>query len=101
MVSQAGLVFWLLHYGAVHLAVFVLSRHADRLPSRRYSPALSVLGMSLMALGSVGLLWIDSQPGHLVEFMFTVAVSVSGLSLSWLGWCRRKGRKVLPRHDVH
>jgi hypothetical protein len=99
--TRAGLVFWLLHYGAVHLAVIVLSRRADHLQSRRYSPVPSVLGMGLMALGSMGLLWSDSQPGHLVEFMCTVAAIVSGLSLCWMWWCRRKGRVVLSRPGAH
>ena len=55
--TRAGLVFWLVHYGAVHLAVLVLSRRADHHRSDAISPVPSVLGMSLIVLGSVGLLW--------------------------------------------
>jgi amino acid transporter len=99
--TRAGLVFWLMHYGAVHLAVLVLLRRADRPQSRRSSPVLPILSMSIMALGIVGLLWTDSQPGHLVGFMLTVVVSVSGLSLGWIVWCRRKGSVVLPRPGAH
>ena len=99
--TRAGLIFWLLHYGAIHLAVLVLGRQADRPPGWRVSLLLPGLGMSLMALGSVGLLWIDSTPGHLVAFMLAVGASVSVLSLGWIGWSRSKGRVIRPCPGAH
>jgi amino acid transporter len=99
--TRAGLVFWLVHYGAVHLAVLVLSHRADRPPLWRFFPVLPVVGMSLIVLGIVGLLWTDSHPGHLIRFMLTVVGSVSGLSLAWVGWGRKKGRTALPRPGAH
>jgi amino acid transporter len=94
--TRAGLIVWLLHYGAIHLAVLVLARREDRPPGWRVAPLLPRLGMSIMALGSVGLLWIDSTPGHLVAFMLIVGVGVSALSLGWRGWSRSKGRRIRP-----
>jgi amino acid transporter len=99
--TRAGLIFWLLHYGAIHLAVLVLLHRADRPPFRRSFPLLPAVSMSLIVLGIVGLLWTDSHPGHLIRFMLTVVGSVSGLSLAWMGWCRKKDRMVLPRPGAH
>jgi hypothetical protein len=94
--TRAGLLFWLLHYGAIHLAVLVLGRQEDRSPGWRVSRLLPGLGMSGMALGSVGLLWVDSTPGHLVAFLLIVEAGVAVLSLGWRGWRRRKGRAIQP-----
>jgi amino acid transporter len=99
--TRAGLIFWLLHYGAIHLAVLVLGRRDDQPLGWRVSALLPGLGMSLMGLGSVGLLWIDSTPGHLVAFMLAVGAGVSVLSLGWSGWSRRKGRAIRPSPGAH
>jgi amino acid transporter len=99
--TRAGLVFWLAHYGAVHLAVLVLSHRADQPPFRRYVPVLPVVSMSLIILGIVGLLWLDSNPGYLIRFMLIVVGSVSGLSLAWIGWRRKQDRTVLSRPGAH
>lgn len=98
--TRAGLIFWLIHYGAVHLAVLVLSRRVAQPQSQRYVPWLPLLSMSVMALGIVGLLWTDSHAGHLVRFMLTVVALVSVLSLWWMGWCRSKGHKGPQRSGV-
>jgi len=95
--ARAGLVFWFMYYGAVHLAVLVLVRRAPQPPSRRYATWLPVVSMSVMVLGIVGLLWIDSEAGHLVRFMLMVIASVSGLSLCWMGWRLFKVRMGLSR----
>lgn len=92
--TRAGLIFWLLHYAAIHLAVVVLRRRDKQPPSRRLGLLLPALGMSLMGLGSVGLLWVDRTPGHLVAFMLAVAASMSVLSLGWIGWRHSQGRGV-------
>ena len=34
--TRAGLIFWLMHYGAIHLAVLVLGHRADRPQGWRY-----------------------------------------------------------------
>lgn len=90
--TRAGLVFWLLHYSAVHLAILVLGRHAAVSPPRRASSLIPGVSLAVLGLGSVGLICLDSTPGHLVHFMLTVGASVAGLSLGWMGWCRWKGR---------
>lgn len=99
--TRAGWIFWLIHYGAVHLAVLVLSHRADRPPFRHSFPVLPAVSMGLIVLGIVGLLWTDSHPGHLIRFMLAVVGSVSGLSLAWMGWYRKKGRTVPPRPGTH
>jgi amino acid transporter len=99
--TRAGLIFWLMHYGAVHLAVLALARRADQVPFRHTFPVLPVVSMSLIVLGIGGLLWTDSHSGHLIRFMLTVIGSISSLSLAWVGWCRKQDRKVLPRPGAH
>jgi amino acid transporter len=98
--ARAGLVFWFMYYGAVHLAVLVLARRAHQRSSRRYATWLPMVSMSVIVLGIVGLLWIDSEAGHLVRFMFMVMASVSSLSLCWMGWRRLKDRMWLSRSGV-
>jgi amino acid transporter len=89
--TRAGVLFWLLHYAAMHLAVFVGPRR--RTPQASWvwgsTPAvMPLLGLSALSLGVMGLIWIDREAIHLVWFMCIVGASAACLSLAWLGWRR-------------
>jgi amino acid transporter len=99
--ARAGLVFWFMYYGAVHLAVLVLARRAHHGSSPCYATWLPLVSMSVIVLGIVGLLWIDSEAGHLVRFMLMVMASVSSLSLCWIGWRLFKVRAGWSRSGAH
>ena len=91
MYTKAGLLFWLLHYAAMHLAALVGPRRQT--PRTAWSwgtlPAVvSLLSLGSLGLGVLGLVWIDREATHLVVFVMCAGASASGLSLAWLGWRR-------------
>ena len=89
--TRAGVLFWLLHYAAMHLVVLVGPR--SQTPQTAWgwgiAPAVvSLLCLVALGLGVLGLVWIDREATHLVVFMGFAGASVSVLSLAWLGWRR-------------
>lgn len=89
--TRAGVLFWLLHYAAMHLAVLVGPRRQT--PQTVWdlgtAPAVvSLLSLGALGLGVLGLVRIDREATHLVVFMVCVGTSASVLSLAWLGWRR-------------
>jgi amino acid transporter len=89
--AKAGVLFWLLLYAAIHLAVLVgPCRQTPRAAwGRGTTPAVvSLLSLGALGLGMIGLVWIDREASHLVVFMVFAGASASVLSLAWLGWRR-------------
>jgi amino acid transporter len=89
--TRAGMLFWLLHYAAMHLAVLVGPCYQARQTAWGWgiAPAVvSLLCLVALVLGLLGLVWIDHEATHLVVFMVFAGASASGLSLAWLGWRR-------------
>jgi amino acid transporter len=89
--TRAGVLFWLLHYAAMHLAVLLGRRRQTPQTTWGWDTTLAVVSLlSLVALtlGVVGLIWLDHEATHLVLFMGFAGASASGLSLAWLGWRR-------------
>src|SRR5712691_4704748 len=89
--TRAGVLFWLLHYAAIHLIVLVGPRR--QAPHTAWgwglAPAVvSLLCLVVLGLGLLGLVWIDHEATHLVVFMGFAGASASSLSLAWLGWRR-------------
>lgn len=87
--TRAGVLFWLFHYAAMHLAVLVGPRRRTPQPAWGWGtpPAgVSLLSLGALTLGVVGLIWFDREATHLVWFMALAGASASGLSLAWLGW---------------
>jgi hypothetical protein len=88
--TRAGVLFWLLLYAAIHLAVLRgLSHQALRTAWHR---GISPAGMALLGLSVLGLVWSDREATHLVAFMVYASATASGLRLAWLGW-RRCGQR--------
>ena len=89
--ARAGVLFWLLHYAAIHLAVLVGPRRQSRQVSWTWgSPPVVMPLLSLAALGLavLGLVWSDREATRLVQFMGMVLAGAGCLSLAWLGWQR-------------
>jgi len=89
--TRAGMLFWLLHYAAMHLVVLVgLHRQTSQI-ARGWGTApavVSLLCLVALGLGVLGLVWIDHEATHLAVVMGFAGASVSVLSLAWLGWRR-------------
>ena len=93
--TRAGVLFWLLLYAAMHLAVFMGLSHQTFRTAWHWSisPAgVALLGLGTLGLGVLGLVWSDREATHLVAFMVCAGATASGLSLAWLGW-RRCGQR--------
>jgi hypothetical protein len=88
--TRAGVLFWLLLYAAIHLAV--LRRLSHQAPRTAWHRGISPAGMALLGLSVLGLVWRDREATHLVAFMVYAGASASSLSLAWLGW-RRCGQR--------
>jgi amino acid transporter len=89
--TRAGVLFWLLLYAAMHLAVLMAPRRQTPQMVRGWGTApavVSLLCLVALGLGVLGLVWIDHEATHLVVFMGCAGASVSALSLAWLGWRR-------------
>jgi amino acid transporter len=102
--TKAGMLFWLLHYAAMHLAVLVGLRRQTSQTARGWGTApavVSLLCLVALGLGVLGLVWIDREATHLVVFMGFASASASALSLAWLGWrrCRHPWRPTASACD--
>jgi len=87
--AKAGVLFWLLHYAAIHLAILAQPRRQppQTARGRGIPPAVvSLLSLGALSLGVLGLVWINHEALHLVVFMVCASASASVLSLAWLGW---------------
>ena len=86
--TRAGVLLWLLHYAAIHLAVLVgPRRRTPQVPWAwgRTPVTMPLLSLSALSLGVLGLVWSDRETAHLVQFMGIVGASAGCLSLAWLG----------------
>ncbi|UCG13359.1 MAG: APC family permease [Deltaproteobacteria bacterium] len=91
--TKAAILFWLLTYAAVHLAILIerVGPSKRRLPSHKaWHPAVAIIGFFVMLIASAALLWTDTAATELMKFMLTVSVSVSIFCLAWLGFKRSK-----------
>lgn len=90
--TRAGILFWLLTYAAVHLAMFmsVRSRAIERKESSVVSwhPLGSIIGLLIMLGGFRWLLWTDPNSGEIVKSMLVVSGVLLILTTSWLGFGR-------------
>ncbi len=93
--TRASLLFWLLSYAAVHLAVLILRRNSWHKPWK-LTPSLgvSVTGFLAMITGLAGLLWTDPESIQVVKFMLTMFGLLSIFTLLWLGFKRSQKSSV-------
>jgi amino acid transporter len=93
--TKAGLLFWLLNYGAVHVSVLIMRRRtahrADLFRVPGY-PVATAIALSAMVAGFVGLAWSDSASAHLLRFMAGTFAIVFIFGLVWTALNRRKNR---------
>lgn len=82
--TRASILFWLLSYAAVHLAVIMMGKKykAQRSKLMRIQTT-AVIGFLGMSIGFTGLLWTDPEPAQVIKFMVTVLVTLSILSFTW------------------
>ena len=91
--TRAGILFWLLSYAAIQLAVLIMARR----DSDRYvffqtplSPVIPLVGLLAWVIGLIGLLWTDPQAIPLLKFMVVLLLILSILAFFWLAISRRK-----------
>lgn len=90
--TRAGILFWMLHYTAGHLAVL-------RRPPAGTTPSgvrpgvgrtsMAWLSVALLSSSIAGLLWYEPEPRPLLLCMGSVGVLLTCLSLLWGGYQRR------------
>ena len=102
--ARAGVLFWLLHYAAMHLTVVRgLRRHTPRIAWHRglFPAGVALLGLGTLSLGVLGLVWMDREVTHLVVCMVCAGAGASGFSLAWLGGrrCRQRWRAAASTGD--
>lgn len=95
--TRAGILFWMLHYTASHLAVLYRPQ-----PGLALGPGRTCLAwLSVCVLGSsmVGLLWREPEPHHLWLCLGSVGAVTTCLSFLWCGYrqhqCQRDTREVI------
>ncbi|UCD31080.1 MAG: APC family permease [Desulfobacterales bacterium] len=97
--TKAGILFWLLTYAAVHLAVLisVRSRTMELKESGVVSwhPLVSIMGLLIMLGGFRWLLWTDPNSAEIVEFMLMVSGVLFIFTASWLGFGRIRRNPLL------
>ena len=90
--TRAGILFWLLTYAAVHLAMLmsVRSRAIERKESAVVSwhPLGSIIGLLIMLGGLRWLLWTDPNSAEIMKSMLVVSGVLLILTVSWLGFGR-------------
>lgn len=87
--TRASILFWLLTYAAVHLAVFMSVRSvAIELKESAvvgWHPLVSIIGLLIMLGGFRWLLWTDPNSAEIVKFMLVMSGVLLILTASWLG----------------
>ena len=75
--TRAGILFWLLTYAAVHLAMLISVRsRANKLRKSAavsWHPLGSIIALLIMLGGFRWLLWIDPNSAEVIEFMLVVS----------------------------
>jgi amino acid transporter len=89
---RAGLCFWLLNYGAVHLSILIIKRSTDFRPRFFqvifYNP-MPVVGLFLIFFVFVGLLLFSEQPALLLRSMLVIFAIVFVFSHLWTALGRK------------
>ncbi len=93
--TRAGILFWMLHYTASHLAV--LYRPPPGLTSGPGWTALAWLSVCGLSGSMVGLLWREPEPHQLWWCLGSVGAVATCLSVLWCGYRRRQCRGVCTR----
>ena len=98
--TRAGVLFWLLTYAAVHLAMFmsVRSRARERKASSAVSwhPLGSIIGLLIMLGGFRWLLWTDANSAEVIEFMVLLSAVLAIMSALWLR-LKKKDNNLIVR----
>ena len=93
--TRASLLFWLLSYAAVHLAVIMVRK---KYPGQRSqivrSQTAAVIGFLGMSTGFAGLLWTDPESAQVMKFMVTVFVILSIISFAWRALKRKQKSSI-------
>jgi amino acid transporter len=97
--TMAGILFWLLTYAAVHLAMLmsVRSRAIELKESAVVSwhPLGSIIGLLIMFGGFRWLLWTDPNSAEVIKFMVVVAAVLSIMTTLWLRFKKKDNNLIL------
>ncbi len=91
---RAGLCFWLLNYGTVHLSFLIMRRRVDpliRLYQTTFYNSVSVVSLLLMFFGVVGLLMFSEEPALLLKSMIVIFAVVFIFSQLWINLGGKRG----------
>ena len=101
---KASLLFWLINYGAVHLAALTLKkrRGIEIQYARGKGPDL-LIGIASMVVigGTVGLIWTDTEPVSLIKYMLIVCTVITFFSFVWIHFNRNRTRITQIKTDLH
>jgi amino acid transporter len=93
--TRASLLFWLLSYAAVHLAVIMMrKKYRGQRSQIVSSQSVSIIGFLGMITGFAGLLWTDPESGQVMKFMITMFVILSILSFTWRALKRKQKSSI-------
>jgi L-asparagine transporter-like permease len=101
--TRAGILFWLLTYAAVHLAMLmsVRSRAIELKESAVVSwhPLGSIIGLITMLAGLIGLLWTDPNSAEVIKFMVVVSAVLSIIITLWLRLKKKDSNLILRQNQ--
>ena len=87
---RAGLLFWLLLYAIVHLAL-IRNIHAKTLTSQIPGhPVVNIICFVMLCVSFCGLLWLDSESDLLLGVLLIILIVFSMLSLVLIFFNRRR-----------
>jgi amino acid transporter len=88
---KAGMLFWLLNYAAVHLAVVMTHRQQQKMQMTGLDHLLSLTVLLIFLSSVTGLIRGDSEPVKLICTMSVMAIVATAFSALWMH--KRNGSK--------